>query len=355
MTIIDRYLVQTIIRSSLLTLLILVGLVSFVNFVTQTDDIGEGTYEVGDAIAYVLLLSPQHAFELLPIAALIGTLMGLGNLAAHSELVVMRTAGVSRLRLSGSTLLSGLVLVVLAVILGEVIGPPAEQLGRTQRALKKHSQLTVTGGRYAWVKDGNTFVNFQPMGEQGDIGGIFLFRFDDDQELRSVARASGGAFDEDKQWQLVDYRETRIDGDRVRTRARRRITQASGLSPDVLGLSIVNPDQLGSVGLFNYVAYLKANNMDSQPFEVAAWSRLANTVSILVMTVLALPFAFGGLRSAGAGARLVTGIVMGSAFFFASQTLSSSGQVFGLNPLVIAWLPTLIVGLIAIGGVSRIR
>ncbi len=355
MSIIDRYLLKVIVSSALLTLLVFVGLIGFINFAMQIDDIGTGQYELPNAITYVLLLSPKHAFELLPISALIGTLMGLGALAAQSELVVMRVAGISRVRLAGSVILSGMVLVFLAIVLGEFIGPPAEQLARTNRTLQKYDQINLTGGRYAWVKDGNTFVNFRPLDSQGGLGGIYLFRFNDNRELESVGQARSGGFDQQQNWELDDYRETTLTDKGVETRSVPRIKQESGLSPEVLALSIVDPDRLGSVGLFNYVRYLKSNAMDSQRYEVAFWARIANTVSILAMTILALPFAFGTLRSAGAGARLLTGILIGTAFFFASRTLANSGQVFGLNPLVIAWLPTFIVTLVAVAGISRIR
>ncbi len=355
MSIIDRYLMQVIVSSALLTLLIFVGLIGFINFAMQIDDIGTGQYELPNAITYVLLLSPKHAFELMPISTLIGTLMGLGTLAAHSELVVMRVSGISRIRFAGSVVLSGVVLVFVAIVLGEFIGPPAEQLARTNRTLQKYDQINLTSGLYAWVRDGNTFVNFRPLDSQGGLGGIYLFRFNDDRELESVGQARSGGFDEQQNWELDDYRETTLTDKGAQTRFVRRIKQESGLSRDILGLSIVDPDRLGSVGLFNYVRYLKNNAMDSQRYEVAFWARIANTVSILAMTLLALPFAFGTLRSSGAGARLLTGILIGTAFFFASRTLTNSGQVFGLNPLLIAWLPTFFVTLVAAAGISRIR
>lgn len=355
MSIIDRYLLKAIVSSALLTLLVFVGLIGFVNFAMQVDDIGTGQYELADAITYVLLLSPKHAFELLPISTLIGTLMGLGALAAHSELVVMRVAGISRVRLAGSVLLSGLVLVLVALVLGEFIGPPAEQLARTNRTLQKYDQLNLTNGRYAWVKDGNTFVNFRPLDSQGGLGGIYLFRFNDDRELVSVGRARSGGFDEQQNWELEDYRETALTDAGAETRFMPRIKQESGLSREILGLSIVDPNRLGSVGLFHYVRYLNNNAMDAHRYEVAFWARIANTVSILAMTILALPFAFGTLRSSGAGARLLTGVLLGTAFFFLSRTLANSGQVFGLNPLVIAWAPTFIATLVAAAGISRIR
>jgi lipopolysaccharide export system permease protein len=104
-----------------------------------------------------------------------------------------------------------------------------------------------------------------------------------------------------------------------------------------------------------YIGYLTLNGLDAHRYLVAYWSRIASVVSVVVMTVLALPFVFGGLRSAGAGARLVVGLIVGLSYYVAGQVLKSGGEVYGLDPLVIAWAPTAVLLLIASVAFARIR
>ena len=76
---------------------------------------------------------------------------------------------------------------------------------------------------------------------------------------------------------------------------------------------------------------------------------------VVVMTILALPFVFGSLRSAGAGARLVVGLIVGLSYYVAGQGLTSGGEVYGLDPLVIAWAPTGVLLVVTAVAFSRIR
>jgi Lipopolysaccharide export system permease LptF/LptG len=98
MKILDRYLAVSILTSTLLVLGVLLALFSFLQFVEALGDVGKQNYQLADAIRYVLLSVPRQAFEVFPMAALLGTTLGLSALAADAELVAIRAAGVSVLR-----------------------------------------------------------------------------------------------------------------------------------------------------------------------------------------------------------------------------------------------------------------
>jgi lipopolysaccharide export system permease protein len=73
------------------------------------------------------------------------------------------------------------------------------------------------------------------------------------------------------------------------------------------------------------------------------------------MTVLALPFVFGGLRSAGTGARLVVGLVIGLGYYVVVQVAARSGQVFDVDPIVVAWAPSAVLLAIVTIALLRVR
>jgi lipopolysaccharide export system permease protein len=74
------------------------------------------------------------------------------------------------------------------------------------------------------------------------------------------------------------------------------------------------------------------------------WSRIARLVAVLLVIMLALPFAIGSLRNSGQGARTVLGVLIGTGFVLLSQTLESSGQLFDLPPWLVGWIPTALLG-----------
>ena len=94
MNILDRYLYRTVLVYTAMAMAVLLALGALFLFISQQSDIGVGSYSAGDAFLFTMLNLPQQAFELLPIGAMIGALMGLGNLASGSELVVTRASGV---------------------------------------------------------------------------------------------------------------------------------------------------------------------------------------------------------------------------------------------------------------------
>lgn len=347
MGILDRYLIKAILQSVALVLLVLLALGIFVSFVSQLDNIGTGSYALTDAIVYVLLTIPKQAFDMLPVASLLGTLLALGQMATHSELIVMRASGISLFRLARTVVLAGLLLATLAATLGEFIAPPAEQYARRSRALALDDRLSIAGGRSAWIKDNQTIINVDELRGEQNLGGVYLFEFDDDRNLRRISRAASADVGADGEWRLSDIQETAFQEGRVSGQSIPRRNQPTILRPELVGLSVVNPDSLASRGLRSYVSYLKHNALDSHRYEVAFWSRLSEIASVIFMTALALPFAFGSLRGAGTGQRLLVGVLIGVAYVLASKTMSNSGEVFGFNPFVAAWFPALSLALLA--------
>jgi len=149
--------------------------------------------------------------------------------------------------------------------------------------------------------------------------------------------------------------ETSFEESGVTMRSERESTEAYGLNPELLELSVVREDLLDTQSLVRYIEYLRSNGLDSHRYLVAYWSRLANVVSVIVMTVLALPFVFGGLRSAGAGARLVVGLVIGLTYYVINEVLTSGGEVYRLDPLIIAWAPAALLLVVTVVALARVR
>jgi lipopolysaccharide export system permease protein len=287
---------------------------------------------------------------------LIGTLLSLGNLAVHRELIVMRASGVSSWQLLSAVGLGGFVLAVLMVLLGESLAPSLGAYAREMRTRTMHEEIAVANGQATWLREGDRIVSLRR--QAGDLGygdGVLLFELGSDQSLKQIARADSAELDAAGGWVLSNYAHTSFDANGVTSRTERGSSEVSGVNPDLLELSVVREDLLDTPSLVRYIGYLRANGLDAHRYLVAYWSRVASVVSVVAMTVLALPFVFGGLRSAGAGARLVVGLIIGLAYFVAGEVLTSGGAVYGLNPLIIAWAPTALLTLIAAVAFARIR
>jgi lipopolysaccharide export system permease protein len=356
MNLLARYLVGEVLRGVVLTLAVLTAIVGFVDLVAQLDEVGTNEYGVADAVAYVLLGLPAVVVDLLPAAALIGALLALGNLAVHRELIVMRANGVAPVQLVGAVSIAGLILVVLMIVLGESLAPSLGAYAREMRTRALHEDVDLEGGQSAWLKAGDRILNFRR--QEGALefrGGVFLFELGPGQTLKRIAHADSAEVGTGDAWVLSNYGETEFLPERIEARRQREVHKDYGLSPDLLGLAVVREDLLTTRGLERYIAYLRANDLDATRYLMAYWLRMANTVSVLFMTVLALPFVFGGLRSAGTGGRLLVGLVIGLAYYVASQMLAHGGEVFGIDPRIVAWTPTAVLLLVTSAAFWRLQ
>jgi lipopolysaccharide export system permease protein len=355
MNTLDRYLYRTVLIYAFMAMVVILTLAALVLFISQQKDIGVGNYGAADAFVNTLLNLPQSAFELLPIGAMLGALMGLGNLASGSELVITRASGVSVWRLGWPVGLAGLTLALMMYGIGEYAAPPMAQFAKREKTTAKMADVSFAGTSSAWVKDGNLILRVQTGDADHAFGGVSVFELDGPTRLSSILRAGRISVADPGRWTLNDVATSRFSKDRVAADTRGEETMRSSVNPDFLGLAQTDPQLLTLHGLASYIDHLRRNHLETAVFEIGFWSRIARLFAVIVVTLLALPFVFGPLRTTGAGTRTVIGVLLGVVFFLITRTVESGGQLFDLNPILVGWLPTLCVGFGTVVAISRTR
>lgn len=352
--ILSQYMMRTILASTALVLVVLLALAGLFEFIAELDDT-RGDYQTPRVILYTLLRLPQIAVEMLPVAALIGSLLGLGALAANSEIIVMRSAGLSIRKLSAMVAVTGFVLLAITALLGEFIGPPLDYFARNMRLEARFPQDDDRLGNATWVRDGPVILHLERVSSEFEFGSVYMFLLNEENGLASIARAENSGIDKNDRWILENLRETRFEGDGVQVFESSLAVESFNIDAEVLGISLVKPQSLSGRGLLSYISYLHRNSLDARRYETELWYRIARTATVLIMPVLALAFVFGSLRTGGAGARLMIGVVIGLAYYLASEMLANSGQVFNFDPAVIAWLPSALLAVVTVIALNRIR
>ncbi|MDO9797511.1 LPS export ABC transporter permease LptG [Glaesserella parasuis] len=337
MNVLERYIGRTILASIMLTLFMLVGLGAIIKFVEEFRSVGRGSYDGLHAAYYTLLTMPRDIETFFPIAALLGSLMGLGGLASRSELVVMQSAGFSRFRIGLAVMKTAIPLMVITMIMGEWGVPQTEQYARNMRSLAQSggSMLATQGG--FWAKDGNDFIYIRQIQDERNLNNILIYQFDN-QVLKSIKQAEKATYSE-QGWllQKVDKSEIHESGI-TQTRETDQAWKTS-ITPSKLGIASLKPESLSISGLADYVGFLKDTGQDPKRFEITFWRKVFQPISMAVMMLLAISFIFGPLRSSTMGAKIVIGILAGFVFYVANI-------VFGNLSLVVSWLPVPIGALI---------
>lgn len=354
MNTLERYIGKSILGTIFATLLVLVGLSAIIKFVEQFRSVGRGTYDTLQAVAYTLLTMPKDIETFFPMAALLGALIALGNLASRSELVVMQSAGFSRLKIGLAVMKTAIPLVLITMVIGEWGIPQTEQYARNMRAkaVSGGSLMSVKNG--VWAKDGNDFIYVQQVNEDASLKNVYIYHFADDRKLQRVSHANRADY-VNGAWTLKQFNVSEISADKIETKNYLAQQWKTSLTPDKLGIVSLRPTSLSISGLSDYITFLKQTGQDSKKFELTYWRKLFQPLSVGVMMMLALSFIFGPLRSVTAGARIVTGICFGFFFYVVNEIFGPLTLVYNVTPLVGALLPSIMFLLITWWLLSRKR
>ncbi len=341
MRLLNRYLAREVLYGTGLVLTALLFLFSFFDLIHELNDLGKGSYQLWQMFVFVVLALPGHAYELFPIAVLIGTQYGLSNLAAHSEITVMRTSGMSREKLASALIRVGLLFVLAAFLLGELVMPISEEAAQQWR-LKALNNFVATQFRSGiWVKDRGSFINVREMMPDNSLRDLRIYDFDDEHRLRRISTAKKAVYLQDHQWRLTEVERTLFEKGGVRVEHQPSTDWDSVLTPEVMSTLLVEPEQMSVWNLFAYIRHLRDNSQQTVRFEIAEWSKLLYPFSILVMMMLALPFALQRPRSGVVGVRIMIGIGLGLGFYLTSRFFSYLGQLNNWSPIISTLAPSL--------------
>jgi lipopolysaccharide export system permease protein len=354
MKILQRYIAMNIIASTLLVMLVLLGLYTFMDFVAELDDLGKGQYQITNILAYIALTMPKRIYELLPVAALLGSVIGLGNLASQSELVAMRAAGVSIKAINKSVLIVAGILMVVALLMGEVLRPVTEQSARQMQSVAQTGTVGTRSEHGFWTRDGNHFNHIENINSDGSFSNIAIYEFDNKHRLRIITEAKAAEYQDDS-WILSDVVQSTIDEKGIEVRAVTHARWKSQLNPGMVNIVVVPPEFLPVWSLLEYVHYLKQNHQSVAQYELAFWSKMMMPLSTAVMVLLAVPFIFGPLRSSPIGGRILAGTLIGIGFHLFNQSFQHMGLVFGLLPWLASAFPTALFAGLAWWMNSRVR
>ncbi len=339
MRLLDRYIGRSVVVATLVVLSVLLALFTFIAFIAEMKMVGRGDYGTGLALAYVGLGIPRLVYQFMPIAALVGGLAGLGALASHSELTVIRAAGVSIRRITLSVFRAALLLIALAIVMGQWLAPKAERYAQELRTGALTGQPTLQTREGLWFRDGESFVHIRTMLDSQRLVGLRIYRLDARQRLRESLKATVARHDASG-WRLVDVLRTRIGDDGpLRIERLEELPWRSTIEPDLLGAVAVRPEHLSIVDLYGYIGFLVDNGLDAARYELVFWRQLMTPVTTLIMLLLALPFIFGPLRSVSLGLRMLVGILLGVGFYIFDQISGYVGLVYGIDPLLCALVP----------------
>lgn len=337
----SRYIAREVALSTLSVLAALLMLWVFYDFLAELGSLK--SLNTAQLLVLVAATIPGHLYELLPVAALIGTLFALAQLASNSEYGVMRTSGVSVLQVAGVLVSVSLVVAGIVFVIGEYAVPRAEQLVMRVRAFSGARPMVARAFESGfWFRDGDTFINIGSVLPDGSLKNVRVFQYSDATLLSRTVVAEAASFQSGQQWMLARVTETTFASGSVTVQQQPQMVWNTVLTPNMLSVLQVEPDRLSISGLWEYIAHLRANNQDSRRFEVALWGKFFYPLATCVLMLLAMPFAQIQQRSSGIGTRIFVGILLGLVFIVFNRLFSYLALLHEWPPVLGAVLPGLI-------------
>ncbi|MEX1669939.1 LPS export ABC transporter permease LptG [Zhongshania guokunii] len=347
----NRYIGRTVAGAILLVLMVIVGLDLLSELVDGLKEI-RGDYTFVSVLKYVAMIAPGSFYDYLPFAALVGCLSGLGSLASSSELIVMRAAGVSTWQLLAAVIKPTLILTLVGLCVAEFVAPVSQQIAESQRAVALQKTANIHSRHGMWHREGQQFMHFNAVQPNGVLFGVSIFSFDDDRRLETNTFAERAYFI-DGHWTLEDAKVVSLTDKGATQQHFQQLDWDSGLSPDLLNILVLDPQDLSISGLWRYAHYLKKQGLNAGDYELAFWNKLLQPLTIMGMVLVAISFIFGPLRNVTMGFRIFVGVMVGIVFRTAQDILGPSSMVYGFDPIYASLLPIVVCFMAGVYMLSR--
>lgn len=355
MNVLTGYVVREILKGSFIALLLLLTLFNLFTFSDELSDLGKGHYGLKQIFYYLALTSPTTFYELMPSSALLGSLFILGAMANSHEITAMRAAGLSVFGIIKATLLAGAILVFISILVGEFVAPEGQKKAQLLKATVDSKQVMLNDLYGLWLRENKSFINVREIQKNGDLSDVSIFDIDDQQHLYQTTHAERAIFLGHQQWRLENIKKTMISTEQMRSSTSEQQAWKSAISPDLLDLSVVNPNNLSLFDLAKYIDFLKANHQKSQQFELALWGRVVNPLVTFIMLLVSAPFVIGIKRGISVGGRLLIGVVIGMSFNIIDKIIGHLGLIYDLNPPLVAFTPSLMMLGLAVYAIRRVH
>jgi lipopolysaccharide export system permease protein len=321
--------------------LILVGVQTFILFVNQLSDLGKADYDLMQAAIFVLLQLPYQVYILFPMASLMGALIGLGVLASHNELVVMRAAGVSIGQISIAVLKIAMFLILVVTLLGESFIPRLMQWSVDQKMQAINGGQSLRTAKGLWLRYHRDYIFIGSILQNDVLENVQQFHFDEQHHLQ-VARTINRIEFNQGLWQAHGVDETRFSSDHIHAQHVDQMDWDVKLKPRSLHVSSRRPDEMTLLELHHYLHDQKMSRQAAYNYQLLYLQRLIQPFTTMVMMILAIPFIFGPLRSSTMGLKLLAGSTVGFSFYLIAHFFGPLCMLIQWPVEIAAFAPTVV-------------
>jgi lipopolysaccharide export system permease protein len=346
MMIIYRYIAYQVLIGFIISTAVLLPLFSFFDLLDQLEDVGKGTYRAKDAFLYTAMLLPRRFIQIAPFVALLGTVVALGKLAINSELIALRVAGISPLRISLAPLGVGILLLLGISLLEQFVAPQLQQKAITNRAIALEQSAELGKNLGIWTRNEQNILRIGHMLHAKRAADIEILHLNEEGFLLTHTLAQYADIIDNDIWELSNVIVRTFKDNQISATRTNSLSWPSFLNPEDISTLTKPPESLSPLELVRHVEFLRSTGQDADPYALALWRKAGSALMTIAMLLLSIPFVFGSIRT-GLSNKLVFASLIGIAVYLLDQIIANTGLILRLNPAIIALAPGLIMILLA--------
>lgn len=288
---------------------------------------------------YVSLRAPQLVQRFLPFAVLLGTIITAATLNQNSEVISMKSGGLSAHQILAPLIITSLLVAIVSFIFNEtVVAPSTARLSAWERVDYGPIPAASNVRTNVWVRDGDNLVNAKTVTGRGkDVVLEDITIYDrTNNSLRYMmhgdeARYTGSS------WIVTDV--TQFNVLTGTEEFQDSITIGNALRPDQFTLANVNADGLSFTQLVSAISELEEAGRPTMALKTSLWHKISGPLSAILMPLLGAVAAFGLARSGQLFIRAVIGMALGFTYFVADNFSLAMGTIGAYPPILAAWAP----------------
>ncbi|HPX60258.1 MAG TPA: LPS export ABC transporter permease LptG [Deltaproteobacteria bacterium] len=345
MGILSRYIAQSWLRLFALCLGSFVSVYLVLDMMEKIPRFLRAGGALGDIAMFFVFKMPEMIGQTAPFSILMTTLLTLGLLSRNSEIIAMRSCGVSLLHISMPMVMLSLGVCLLLLVNTELVVPHSyERMEHTERIrIRKQGANAVFRRNNIWFRSDNMILQahlFEP--QEKLLKGVTVWVLEGGMnpvrriDAESAVHREGG-------WEL--QKALVKDFSQGAGFASQRLAAMPipiGLKADDLRVLDNNADNLSFAKLREYSDNLRKGGYKAYRYQTMMHNKLSAPFGALVMVILGIPFALRNSRSGGIAMGIGASVAIGFVFFVVNAMLLSYGRSGVLPPFVAAWGANLI-------------
>ncbi len=348
----DRYVGGQALKFFVLSAAVLTSLFSLLEFVDQLRSVGHGNYGVADALVYVALTVPFRLLQLAPVSMLLATLLALGTLGRHSELLILKSVGVSEAQIVAPVLKLAVPLVAALFVLAQFVIPPAQMMAQARRSSALYASESINKGNVFWAHRGGQYLSVQRFEYSNILKDVDIYEFSPGGSLQDILHADEADIRPGGTWLLSGVQKRSFDGAAFHLERLATMTWSTSIPTDLL---VLPPESMPPLALYQYVRDLHGRHQQALRYEQELWVKASIPLTLVGMILLAAPFVFGLPRSQNSGRLLAVGAVGGVVFTLGQQIAWHLALLLDLNPMAGALAPSVALMALAVALFGRVH